>query len=102
MKRKAQRRLEIPAERMAEGKFRGVEHGVAVPRIVGHKARGSSIRREATQDDEVPRCALCGLDGAQSAVIVATRGDLHDVIERKGRALGARDLDEAERLLELT
>ena len=93
MKRNAQRRRELPVEGLAAGPFRGVEHGVhgvAVPRFV---------LGLAAHDHDVPRSALCCLDGAKR-LAVADLGDARDGHERAERALGARRLEKAARLRE--
>ena len=70
----------------AESLLRGQEEFLAVPRVG---------LRTAAQNDDVPRGAIGGLDGAKS-VLVAAPGYVTDQDESAGRALGAGRLEEAE------
>ena len=90
MIRQAQTGLELPIEApasAAEGLLRGLEGFLLVPRVG---------LRTAAQNDDVPRGALGGLDGAKS-ILVAAPGYLTDHEESAGRALGAGRLEEAAR-----
>ena len=74
----------------AEGLLRGQEEFLAVPRVG---------LRTAAHNDDVPRGALGGLDGAKS-ILVAALGYVTDQDESAGRALGAGRLEEAARFPE--
>ena len=82
-------RIEAPNS-AAEGLLRGQEEFLAVPRVG---------LRTAAQNDDVPRGALGGFDGAKS-ILVAALGYVTDQDESAGRALGAGRLEEAERFPE--
>ena len=81
--------IKAPAS-AAEGLLRGLEEFLAVPRVG---------LRTAAQNDDVPRGALGGLDGAKS-ILVAALGYVTDQDESAGRALGAGRLEGAERFRE--